>query len=331
MSGRPVRKTAEKGRRQMDRGRAAQQRSRSRSRSASFYTSVRHLQDGCFENLVVKLRSAVGMPPNLDSRKVYSNSSSPRGLALIIANDKFTNRRLPARPGSDVDVKNIKKLLAGLGYDIFANRNETAEQMMTTIKKFSKFKDHEKAHSTMIFVLSHGRYDEIMGSDGQSVNVHDFVGQLNADNCRFLIGKPKLFFLNCCRGALHDLGTSPGPSTSTSKKETALRRRSKSRSKVTTEEFFHQSINVDFMVAHSSFPHYISWRCTANGSWFIQAICKVFSEKAAQTDLLTMMTEVNALVQRLECHEDKREKQAPETRFSLTKSFFFNPPEPAAT
>uniref|UniRef100_A0A914HNS5 Caspase family p20 domain-containing protein n=1 Tax=Globodera rostochiensis TaxID=31243 RepID=A0A914HNS5_GLORO len=127
MSGRPVRKTAEKGRRQMDRGRAAQQRSRSRSRSASFYTSVRHLQDGCFENLVVKLRSAVGMPPNLDSRKVYSNSSSPRGLALIIANDKFTNRRLPARPGSDVDVKNIKKLLAGLGYDIFANRNETAE------------------------------------------------------------------------------------------------------------------------------------------------------------------------------------------------------------
>uniref|UniRef100_A0A914HL08 FAD-binding PCMH-type domain-containing protein n=1 Tax=Globodera rostochiensis TaxID=31243 RepID=A0A914HL08_GLORO len=60
--------------------------------------------------------------------------------------------------------------------------------------------------------------------------------------------------------------------------------------------------SVDFMVAHSSFPRYISWRCTAHGSWFIQAICKGFSEMAAQTDLLTMMTEVNALVQRLELH-----------------------------
>uniref|UniRef100_A0A914HLQ9 Caspase family p20 domain-containing protein n=1 Tax=Globodera rostochiensis TaxID=31243 RepID=A0A914HLQ9_GLORO len=211
--------------------------------------------------------------------EVYSNSSSPRGLALIIANDKFTNRRLPARPGSDVDVKNIKKLLAGLGYDIFANRNETAECSKNCGRGFRRRKVRCLAARNNSVRLDKGKCTE---QNRPRRREPCFVRNCLPSDCAELREQNA-----------HTTGMLDGNYTLCT---ILARHRGQAQARI---------FSVDFMVAHSSFPRYISWRCTAHGSWFIQAICKGFSEMAAQTDLLTMMTEVNALVQRLECHEDK--------------------------
>ncbi|KAI3415250.1 hypothetical protein GPALN_004863 [Globodera pallida] len=90
-------------------------------------------------------------------------------------------------------------------------------------------------------------------------------------------------------------------------------------------ESLHQSINVDFLVAQACWPNYSAMRDPERGGWFIQAICRIFAAKAAQEDILKLMPRVHALLQHFVTKEG--EKQVGDTRYSLTKTFYFNPLE----
>ncbi|KAL3083672.1 hypothetical protein niasHT_036800 [Heterodera trifolii] len=180
--------------RSRDRERNADARSESvRARSASRHEleeMEKDVKDGLWDKMVLCLRSMVSLPPNLDRQSVYPNSSSSIGLALIVNNSRFENR--DNRDGTDVDEQNMTKLLSSLGYIVYTNLNETAEQMMSTIRQFSRFGDHAAADSTVIVVLSHGEKDVVLGTDGVGINIHDFASQMNATACPQLAGKPKL-------------------------------------------------------------------------------------------------------------------------------------------
>ncbi|KAL1481716.1 hypothetical protein MTO96_050388, partial [Rhipicephalus appendiculatus] len=49
--------------------------------------------------------------------------------------------------------------------------------------------------------MSRGDKDTILGVDGEELNlVEDVYEQFNNENCPALQGKPKLFFIQACRG-----------------------------------------------------------------------------------------------------------------------------------
>lgn len=50
--------------------------------------------------------------------------------------------------------------------------------------------------------------------------------------------------------------------------------------------------NGDILIAYATTPNYVSWRNSANGTWFIQTICQIFSQYAASEDIITMLTRV---------------------------------------
>lgn len=66
--------------------------------------------------------------------------------------------------------------------------------------EFAAHRDHKRMHSCVVVVLTHGEYDFITGVDGKKINLHDFLACLNAKNSPDLAGKPKIFFLQACRG-----------------------------------------------------------------------------------------------------------------------------------
>jgi hypothetical protein len=72
--------------------------------------------------------------------------------------------------------------------------------MLKTAKKFSQCPEHEKAHSCVVVVMTHGQYDRLAGSNGYYVNVHDFIECFNSKNAPLLAGKPKLIIIQACRG-----------------------------------------------------------------------------------------------------------------------------------
>lgn len=72
--------------------------------------------------------------------------------------------------------------------------------MLIAIRDFSKRPEHKYLDSCVVCVLTHGEHGELYGTDDTSISVLEFVSCLNARNCQALAHKPKLFFLQACRG-----------------------------------------------------------------------------------------------------------------------------------
>ena len=47
------------------------------------------------------------------------------------------------------------------------------------------------------------------------------------------------------------------------------------------------------LIAYATIPGYVANRDNMRGTWFIEAICKVFMKNAADMDIKEMMDEVN--------------------------------------
>ncbi|KAL3070353.1 hypothetical protein niasHS_015592 [Heterodera schachtii] len=56
----------------------------------------------------------------------------------------------------------------------------------------------------------------------------------------------------------------------------------------------HPTVNTDFLIAHATVAHFVSWR-----HHFVQSLVEVLSKRACQEDILNMMTRVNDLVGKL--------------------------------
>ena len=54
--------------------------------------------------------------------------------------------------------------------------------------------------------MSHGGEEGVMGTDGKYINVEKITEKFQADECQSLATKPKLFFINACRGHKEDAG-----------------------------------------------------------------------------------------------------------------------------
>ena len=58
----------------------------------------------------------------------------------------------------------------------------------------------------ILCVLSHGKEGVIYGSDGHEVAIDGLERELNNDNCKVMVGKPKLVIIQACQGSKFYLG-----------------------------------------------------------------------------------------------------------------------------
>ena len=92
---------------------------------------------------------------------------------------------------------------------------------------------------------------------------------------------------------------------------------------------FQNFINIEFL--KFTLSGYFSWRNSSKGSWFVQAIKRVFDEYATAKppkDILWMMTRVNRIVAyEMESNASKeymnKKKQIPCIVSMLTKELYF--------
>ena len=60
---------------------------------------------------------------------------------------------------------------------------------------------HEKQCAFIMAVMSHGEKDVIFSADGVPLDIEkDIVAPFDGANCAALIDKPKIFFIQACRG-----------------------------------------------------------------------------------------------------------------------------------
>ncbi|XP_069049267.1 caspase-3-like [Lepisosteus oculatus] len=195
------------------------------------------------------------------------------GQCIIINNKNFDKKTgMNIRNGTDVDAGNMMKVFKMLGYSVRVVNDQTCAQMETCLQSISR-EDHSKAASFVCVLLSHGDEGVLFGTDG-CLEIKKLAGYFRGDRCRTLVGKPKLFFIQACRGTSLDGGI-----------ETDALGDDNSSEKLPVE--------ADFLYAYSTAPGYYSWRNTMNGSWFIQSLCHMLTKYGRELELMQIMTRVN--------------------------------------
>ena len=241
----------------------------------------------------------------------YEMKCRPHGKAVIINNYEFHSvypavEALPVRGGSEIDEKNLRVMWRYLRYDVCVFRNLTASQLNQQLAKIA-LEDHTNFDSFVCCILSHGSSDSIYGTDGELVKMSDITKLFNGNCCPSLVNKPKLFFVQACRGENVDKAVHLEERDGNDVFGDALRNSLPS--------------ETDLLLAYSSPPGYKSWRSPRYGSWYISKLCEVFMDNALQQDLLNMLTMVNKKLS--EAYTVEGFKQCPAPVTLLRKQVWF--------
>ncbi|XP_075366440.1 caspase-2 isoform X2 [Mycteria americana] len=133
----------------------------------------------------------------------YKLVSEPRGLALILSNVHFSSEKdLEYRAGGDVDCTSLEMLFKHLGYQVTVFHDQTAQEMQNALERFSKLPDHRDVDSCIVALLSHGVEGGVYGSDGKLLQLQEAFRLFDNANCPNLQNKPKMFFIQACRGGV---------------------------------------------------------------------------------------------------------------------------------
>ncbi|XP_036147820.1 caspase-1 isoform X2 [Monomorium pharaonis] len=204
----------------------------------------------------------------------YNMKHKRRGTALILNHVEFES--MPTRKGSIKDARDLETSLKKLGFDVRPYLNPSLKTI-NKVLELTSAEDHTDADCLIVVAMSHGESGLLHTTDCM-YPVDMLWTPFTADRCSSLAGKPKLFFIQACRGTELDKGVKIMHETD---------------SKGTTYSI---PTYADIMVAYSTYDGFYSWRNPDSGSWFIQAICEELELHGRTRDLLTLMTFVNRRV-----------------------------------
>lgn len=245
---------------------------------------------------------------------IYHMISNPRGFCFIINNIDFHNNVYPKRIGSETEANRLRDVFRELHFTVDLKNNLTKDEILAAILQYSKKADLRKHDAFILIVLSHGHSGYVVGSDGFGLQFEDIVKMLNNENCPQLIGKPKLFFFNCCRGDSRDSG--PNFFGLDIDKKAVSDAVSFEKSKIPLAN--------DLMICFSTVDGYVSWRNEETGSWFGTALSYALMKHSHDKELHHILTIASDFVNNKVTLNG--EKQVMEHTYrGFRKLFYFNP------
>lgn len=243
----------------------------------------------------------------------------PRGITLIVNNTWFANhpehgRQLP-RNGSEQDVRQVEALFTALGFEVRTEQNLTRDHLVNVLDGVV-VEDHSGYDCFVLWLMSHGKSGEVFCHDGVTIpiqTVHDMISK-----CSTLQSKPKVVFIQACRGEGEDEGVPIAKET----KQTQF-----SQSQLSCKEPTH----ADFLYAFSTVDEYVAYRNRDSGSYYVRGLVEAFRERVFCDHLVDILTVVNQKVSYVEINlpseanetKIKTCKQMPEFKNTFRKKLFF--------
>uniref|UniRef100_A0A8C6SE94 Caspase-2 n=1 Tax=Neogobius melanostomus TaxID=47308 RepID=A0A8C6SE94_9GOBI len=274
----------------------------------------------------------------------YKMNSSPRGLALVISNvafDPLAAPELDLRKGGEVDDEVLRKVFTELDYIVTVQRNLTAQDMRVCIESFSRRPEHRTVDSCVLCLLSHGVEGAVYGTDGQLLQLDWVFESFDNAHCPLLQNKPKMFFIQACRGDM-DCGVEqtdgPPRTCSPSCEQLDAGREGQSDANLRQrDDLGRPRIKLpqrsDMICGFASLKGQnictAAMRNTKRGSWFVQDLNTVLRLRAKDTHLADMLVQVNSRIKEREGHAPgtahHRCKEMSEFTSSLCKDLYFFP------
>ncbi|XP_077557156.1 caspase-7-like isoform X2 [Haemaphysalis longicornis] len=207
----------------------------------------------------------------------YHIRSGRRGKCVIFNYKTFQRHtNLKERTGTDEDVRQLNLQFRELGFEVIVHPDLTKARTEEVLRQLGDG-DYTQDDCFVCWILTHGTEQSYLyTSDGGKMTGEKFMSPFREN--RSLLGKPKLFFIQACRGAGVDQGDTVAFDSADSGATCRIPK------------------NADFLVAYSTVPGFLSWRDARTGSWFVQAICCVLEKSTGSEDLLALLTEACRIV-----------------------------------
>ncbi|XP_034030452.1 caspase-2 isoform X2 [Thalassophryne amazonica] len=275
-------------------------------------------------------------------QKSYTMNSSPRGFALVISNVTFDPNATPdlePRKGGEVDDEVLRKVLTELDYSVAVHRNLA---LQTCIDNFCRRPDLRTVDSCVVCLLSHGVEGAIYGTDGQLLQLDWVFEAFDNAHCPLLQNKPKMFFIQACRGEEMDCGVEQldGPDRTTSpsceQRDAGREHRGNVESRQTGDmerpriKLPQRSDMIcGFATLKGQTVCTAAMRNTKKGSWFVQELNAALRLRARDTHLADILVQVNSRIKEREGYAPgtahHRCKEMSEFTSSLCKDLYLFP------
>ncbi|XP_071534947.1 caspase-1-like isoform X2 [Panulirus ornatus] len=269
------------------------------------------------------------MPVSYLSRS-YNMEHKHRGLALIFVHDRFSLGGPPIRPCAKHDFSICMKAFKHLGFVVQDHWNLNKANFLLQLYKVSQ-QDHTDSDGLVLVFMSHGGLHgktnkEFIWTYDAKVDTIELWKNFNAEKCPSLAGKPKMFFIQACRGEETDKGVCL-------KQPKALRVQADSQQTNIIEEYVIPE-NADMLMMWASYPGMYAFKSGnkgLNGSVFLHFLAQVLIEDAQDDDLASMLLRVTREVA---IHYESyvpgdnilhKNKQIPYTASTLMRKVYFFP------
>ncbi|XP_023780492.1 caspase-6 [Cyanistes caeruleus] len=260
---------------------------------------------------------------SLDPAVEYKMNHQRRGVALIFNHEHFFwCLMLQDRRGTMADRNSLKRSLTDLGFEVRLFEDLKAEDVLQKIEEASR-DDHSNADCFVCVFLSHGEDDHIYAYDDK-IKIQKITDLFRGDKCQSLVGKPKIFIFQACRGDKHDDPVIAHDSTDSSNESLV------NETEVDAAGVYTLPAGADFIMCYSVAQGYYSHRDTVNGSWYIQDLCETLRKHGSSLEFTELLTVVNRKVsyRRVDICRDanaRGKKQIPCFASMLTKKLYFHP------
>ncbi|KAM9329522.1 caspase-6 [Gastrophryne carolinensis] len=258
----------------------------------------------------------------LDPAAEYSMKNKRRGLALIFNHEWFFWKlALPERRGTNADRDNLHRRLTELGFEVRCYDNLKEADLLEKIHD-AAISDHSDADCFLCVFLSHGEDDHVYSFDAK-IEIKTLTNSFKGDKCQSLVGKPKIFIIQACRGDQHD-----EPVIATDSTDSTVDTPEVNTVEVDAAAVYTLPAGADFLMCYSVAEGYYSHRETVMGSWYIQDLCEALKKHGSElefTELLTLVNRKVSLRSVGNCLDRSAigKKQVPCFASMLTKKLYF--------
>jgi len=235
----------------------------------------------------------------------YETGRKKVGLFVIFWQDMFgpenfymgTQVPLKKRKGSGQDVILLKDAMENRGFivRIYKDRvKREVESILDDLRRFS-FDDYDMFGMA---ITSHGHEKGLIYVHDSYLQLNDFVNAVKVN--KTLLRKPKMFFVNACRGGERQAVMKVGSASSKPS---------------------HWPTDADLLIHYSTIDGVVSMRNTEVGSWFITALCDILEEQG-DVELMNLLTMVNHRVAGE--YGDEFTRQVPVIYSTLTRLLYLS-------
>ncbi|XP_047481213.1 caspase-1-like [Penaeus chinensis] len=255
----------------------------------------------------------------------YNMQHKKRGHAVILAYENFSSYGPPRRSCAENDVDIVTAAFKKLKFTVRTSWDLKRDDFLKVLKQES-LSDHSDHDCLVVVLMSHGGVDdmnnEFIYTYDHKVMTSELWKNFTPEKCPTLAGKPKMFFLQACRGEGVDKGVRL-------LKPKAMRVQTDS---LPVEQDYAIPLHADMLIMWASYIGTFAFKSGnngLNGSVFLHYLSNVLSEDGDKHDLATMLLRVTREV--AVCYESyvpgsqlDRNKQIPYTVSTLMRKVFFN-------